>query len=311
LIFGNEFITPTVDEYGMYHAKAAALRSADLARQVGSVITTDEGEIIAAGCNEVPKPGGGAPWEDQIENQKYGDHRDFAKGFDYTAKIKLDIVAEIFAALKGQGWFAAKYRGSDPRSLAEAALFDDEHKTKDSKAPPLKNTRVSSIIEFGRSVHAEMSAITDAARRGLSVKGETLYCTTFPCHMCARHIVSAGINRVVFIEPYPKSMAIELYPEAITHEGRKGENGSTNFDPFIGVSPKRYLDLFEMRRRKDGRGNVIQWNVNTANMRIGSDWQIYFEVEKAYLAFLKESGLDIVGQRKRRVSGKSKGRANH
>ena len=47
--------------------------------------------------------------------------------------------------------------------------------------PVLAGTRVASIIEFGKIVHAEMSAITDAARRGLSVKDATLYCTTFPC----------------------------------------------------------------------------------------------------------------------------------
>lgn len=56
-------------------------------------------------------------------------------------------------------------------------------------------------------MHAEMFAITDAARRGLSVRDATLYCTTFPCHMCARHIIASGIRKVVYIEPYPKSMA--------------------------------------------------------------------------------------------------------
>lgn len=59
ILFGHPYITPTVDEYGMFHAKAAALRSADLSRQVGAVIMTPDGEIIAAGCNEVPKAGGG------------------------------------------------------------------------------------------------------------------------------------------------------------------------------------------------------------------------------------------------------------
>ena len=59
VLFSSPFITPTMDEYGMFHAKAAALRSADLSRQVGAVIMTDHGEIIAAGCNEVPTAGEG------------------------------------------------------------------------------------------------------------------------------------------------------------------------------------------------------------------------------------------------------------
>jgi deoxycytidylate deaminase len=48
ILFAHPYITPTVDEYGMFHAKAAALRSADLSRQVGAVIMTPDGEIIAA-----------------------------------------------------------------------------------------------------------------------------------------------------------------------------------------------------------------------------------------------------------------------
>jgi cytidine deaminase len=49
ILFGHPYITPNVDEYGMFRAKAAALRSADLSRQVGAVITTDDGEIVQRG----------------------------------------------------------------------------------------------------------------------------------------------------------------------------------------------------------------------------------------------------------------------
>ena len=40
LVFGFEFHTPSRDESGMYHARSAALRSAELGRQVGAAITT-------------------------------------------------------------------------------------------------------------------------------------------------------------------------------------------------------------------------------------------------------------------------------
>ncbi len=89
-------------------------------------------------------------------------------------------------------------------------------------------------MEFGRIVHAEMSAITDAARRGLSVKDATLYCTTFPCHMCARHILAAGIMRVVYIEPYPKSMAKELYKGSLNvDDDPEADKKSVAFRPFV------------------------------------------------------------------------------
>ena len=61
LVFGKPFETPTADELGMYFARAAALRSADLSRQVGAVIMRNPGEIIAIGYNDVP-----SHWEDTI-----------------------------------------------------------------------------------------------------------------------------------------------------------------------------------------------------------------------------------------------------
>jgi cytidine deaminase len=45
LLFGAPFITPTADEFLMFHARSTAQRSADLSRQVGAVIATSTGEI--------------------------------------------------------------------------------------------------------------------------------------------------------------------------------------------------------------------------------------------------------------------------
>jgi cytidine deaminase len=62
LLFGNNEIAPTHDEYGMYMAKSASLRSSDLSRQVGAAVFRPSGEVVALGCNEVPKAGGGTYW---------------------------------------------------------------------------------------------------------------------------------------------------------------------------------------------------------------------------------------------------------
>lgn len=59
--------------------------------------------------------------------------------------------------------------------------------------------------------HAEMAALMSCARSGGSPVDGTLYCTTFRCHNCAKHIVAAGIRSVVYVEPYPKSKAKDLY----------------------------------------------------------------------------------------------------
>jgi deoxycytidylate deaminase len=53
LLFGKPVVTPTRQEIGMAHAYIAALRSAELGRQVGAAITDEDGNVIAVGTNEV------------------------------------------------------------------------------------------------------------------------------------------------------------------------------------------------------------------------------------------------------------------
>jgi dCMP deaminase len=58
-------------------------------------------------------------------------------------------------------------------------------------------------FEISRAVHAEQNAISQAAENGISTKGATLYCTTYPCVLCIRTIINAGIKKVVYKEFYP------------------------------------------------------------------------------------------------------------
>ncbi len=48
-----------------------------------------------------------------------------------------------------------------------------------------------------RTVHAEQNAICQAAKRGISIDGATLYCRMTPCRTCAMLIINCGIVRVV------------------------------------------------------------------------------------------------------------------
>ena len=124
-----------------------------------------------------------------------------------------------------------------------------------------------------------MSAITDAARRGVALKGTTLYCTAFPCHGCARHIVSSGIRRVVYIEPYAKSLVKTLYDDSIAVDEWCESEPRVQFEPFIGVAPRRYLDFFEMGIRKDKFGKTVEWKPVDVSPRIGG-WEDWLSVEK-------------------------------
>jgi len=56
-----------------------------------------------------------------------------------------------------------------------------------------------------RTSHAELNAITNAARVGIAVNGATLYCKFLPCYTCAKTIINAGIERVVAQRDYHAS----------------------------------------------------------------------------------------------------------
>jgi dCMP deaminase len=58
-------------------------------------------------------------------------------------------------------------------------------------------------FEISRAVHAEQNAISQAAENGISTKGATIYCTNFPCVLCIRTIINAGVKKVIYKEYYP------------------------------------------------------------------------------------------------------------
>ena len=243
--FGDTKASPNKDEYGLYIAATAALRSADLSRQVGAAIFSKEGEIISIGCNEVPKAGGGTYWIDD-EPPIF---RDIEVGVDANQDRKTEIIYDLIIRMGQEGFLSsAIVRLKSPQKQVGALLSN----------ATLKDSQIMDIIEFGRMIHAEMLAISDAARLGRVTKDATLYCTTFPCHLCAKHIVAAGIDRVVFLEPYPKSYAQKLHSDSITFETDIPEK--VLFQPFMGISPRRYRDIFEKRAaRKDEFGKAKEW----------------------------------------------------
>ncbi len=66
-----------------------------------------------------------------------------------------------------------------------------------------------------RTVHAEQNAICQAAKRGISIEGATLYCKMTPCRTCAMLIINCGIERVVAEKRYHDSNdTIEMFKKA-------------------------------------------------------------------------------------------------
>jgi len=258
LLFGSNKISPTKDEYGMRLAKSAALRSIDLSRQVGAAVFDDSGQILALGSNEVPKASGGTYWSDSKEGQ---DAREYSRGLDSNDERKRELLDEIIKILKLE--------------------------KSDDALEKLSNSQMMDALEYGRVVHAEMCAITDASRKGLSLLNSTLYCTTFPCHMCAKHIVASGIMRVVFLEPYPKSLVSRLHNDSVEVEnsprGQYKDYPAVKFEHFHGVTPKRFDQLFYRGKRKDQTGKFIEYSNQTGSPVIDARDKIYLRIESALI----------------------------
>lgn len=272
--FGDNSASPTHDEYGMYMAKSASLRSSALTRQVGAAIFRPTGEIVSLGCNEVPKAGGGTYWSGDES-----DGRDFVEGLDPNDQKKRELLVDLVHRLCSHGHLSAELqRVADAARISEIVLQNDGPLS-------VKESRVMDLLEFGRDIHAEMSAISDAARKGLAIEGATLYCTTFPCHMCAKHIVASGIFRVVYIEPYPKSYADDLHADSIEIEG-DGKDGRVGFQRFIGISPYRYRELFEKGKRKYSGGSAQKWNRGEMRPMIEVIYPSYFKSEGSAVSLL-------------------------
>lgn len=281
LLFGHPFHTPLPEEYMMYQASAVALRSSDDNRQVGAVVANvvreahnvKSAEVIASGMNEVPRAGGGYYWHNDSPDNR--DQVLLARGEDRATEIKVSALAELMGRIRQKNWLGGAGMSNQSDSELARALLKE-----------LSGTQFMDIGEFSRPVHAEMAALIDAARRGVAVDGRSLYVTTFPCHNCAKHIIAAGIRRVVYLEPYPKSRAGDLHREEILLESDEKRDEDKDkrvlFLPFSGIAPRQYRQLFLMSDRGARKGNSLA--VWTSNRRSLVPLHVLRNASLAYLA---------------------------
>jgi len=232
LIFGVQVVSPTQDECGMNMAFQASLQSACLSRQIGASIIAGSGDPLSTGHNDVPKFGGGLYGPVPADQ----DRRCWAWGAKcYNDEEKEKITQQVVGLL----------RDGD---------FINEAKVQDA-VTALRKSRIKGLIEFTRAVHAEMEAIISVARSGKQgLIGSTLFTTTYPCHNCAKHVVNAGITRVVYLEPYEKSLARTLHPDAIHDPLQERSEQKVCFDNYGGVSPRRFSDFFKLKAERKERG---------------------------------------------------------
>ena len=274
LIFAHPYKNPTFDEFAMFMAFSSSVRSGDLSRQVGAVISKNH-QILATGANECPVSGGGLYWAEIDESSgnvvDATDGKDYTRSEDSNKAEQSEIIDEILQNM-----------------LRIDAIKSDQF---DNIRTILNKSRIRDLTEFGRVVHAEMEAIISCGRAGISCIDGTLYCTTFPCHNCAKHIIASGIRRVVYVEPYPKSKALEFHSDSIELRTKleateQTDNDRVIFEPFTGVGARRFLDFFSMNlgtgnklKRKDKDGSTIEWKKSEAKIRVALLPESYTQIE--------------------------------
>jgi deoxycytidylate deaminase len=295
LILGSDLVRPKLHETGMYHAHTAALRSSCLSRQVGASLQAKDGTVVATGANDVPAYDGGIcgedhnplnrcfSWELEMEGDEgkmvfKGCHNsrkkkelqvEIAKWMDET--FSMELADQLYPKKDGELDVDLRRREEARRQIQETfnnALekFDDLPGVKDA-------------IEYSRSIHAEMNTLFNAAANEFSPVGCSLFTTTFPCHNCARHLVTAGIKRVYYIEPYIKSLALELHSDSITtvSDPRETKSEKMTIQPYTGIGPSIYGSHFLKRGElKDARtgeydgegGEVPHFSIRLENLDI-------------------------------------------
>ncbi len=65
-----------------------------------------------------------------------------------------------------------------------------------------------------RTTHAEANAIVQGALHGVSLAGSIAYCTHQPCLACSKLLISAGLLKIIYEQPYPDHVAANLLSEA-------------------------------------------------------------------------------------------------
>lgn len=284
ILHGSNTASPTQHEFAMYTAHIAGLSSACLSRQVGASITDLEGNILSTGCNDVPKPGGGLYNESStpdsrcmnMEGKCYNDH------YKELLRNKIqEIISNSIDEMKNS---------KNKTQLNELDISEFSGKLSKSIK---SEAGLKDLLEYSRSVHAEMDAITTLARiNGSSTLDAYLYTTTYPCHHCARHIIAAGIKKVFYIEPYEKSLARELHRDAIEIDP-EDDNSNKNIVQFLhfeGIAPNQYHNFFlSKREKKSDSGKLITSNPLENSKIVTHQLDAYRDMESKVIKHLQEA----------------------
>ena len=61
------------------------------------------------------------------------------------------------------------------------------------------------------TVHAEQNALCDCAKRGVSCAESIAYVTHYPCIICARLLLAAGIKEIKYLHDYKNDELVKVF----------------------------------------------------------------------------------------------------
>lgn len=245
-VLSDPFSVATVGEAALATASVQSMVTKDLGRRVGAVVLNRDGDLISVGVNDDPAAKGGL----QSQRPGYATTKVASKvdsNFAEKQKMAAGIRKAILNAAASTSH--ATVTPDDLQAILETADIDKQ---------------LSDITEWGTSVHAEMAALLSAGRSGRSTQGGVLYCTTEPCHNCMRHIIAAGIARLVYYEPYPKTRWKDLHGDQVHDVSIDGppprDTNKVIIDQFEGFLPARLADFLSWKERKvTDTGLPVRW----------------------------------------------------
>lgn len=154
--------------------------------------------------------------ETTIFNKKENDKNDF--------KILIDSITKLETRLSWDQYFMSIVHIISNRSPSErlkvgSVIVKNNRIITAGYNGFFSNTPHVSIVRDNHeqnTIHAEQNAISDAAKRGVSIDNSTIYITHYPCINCCKFIISSGIKSIKYYSDYKND---ELVPVLLLNAG--------------------------------------------------------------------------------------------
>jgi len=109
-------------------------------------------------------------------------------------------------------------RSSCDRLHVGCVLVRDKHVVSTGYNGHITGAPHSSFVRDGHeqmTIHAEINAISDSAKRGVCLNDCIAYVTHTPCINCCKALIASGIKQIIYVEEYKKDdLVFKLCHEA-------------------------------------------------------------------------------------------------